>query len=76
MGAEAAIVRLRATMADAEAVIAAGGRYMTIVSTSRAMRALGLRGQVLCENADGSKAYSVLAHRVIERVNMALAELE
>ncbi|MEO1766779.1 hypothetical protein [Thiobacter aerophilum] len=63
-------------MRDAECVIASGGSYVNIVSTPRAMRAMGLRGKIVCEHFDGRRAYSVLAHRVIERVLGVLAELE
>lgn len=75
MQEQEAVAKLQATLRDAKAVIAAGGRYLTIVSKPSAMRALGLRGTVLSENHNGTKAYSVLAHRVVERLPAVLREL-
>lgn len=67
--------RLLSALRDAEAVLAAGGRRMTLVATPKAMRAMGLRGEVLCEHPDGRKTYSVLAHRVLEQTLLALKAL-
>jgi hypothetical protein len=75
MGVENAVERLHSLARDAEHVIATGGRYINIVATPRAMRAMGLRGQVVLEHFDGRKTYSVAAHRVIERVNQVIAQI-
>jgi hypothetical protein len=48
------------------------GTHMLITFTPRAMRALGLRGRVVCEIGHGRKAYSVPVHRVLEQVRAVL----
>ncbi|TXF11911.1 hypothetical protein [Pelomicrobium methylotrophicum] len=68
-----AVQRLRSLLAEAQSMNA---DYMHVTSTPRAMRAIGLRGKVVCEHPDGRRTYSVKTDKVVQRVQWVLDELE
>jgi hypothetical protein len=69
------VERLRETLREARAALDAGQNTLHITSRPRAMRAIGLRGRVICEHHDGRKTYQVSAARVCEVISQILVDL-